>query len=190
MQECIKSGQSTRHIRSNRVMLAYVFGDYELAAKCMRPSFLDFGMPPIVQALYSVFFEGMTALALVERGTNRRSNLRLARRIIKKMKQGSALTPHTFLGKEYLLKAERDSVLGKTGNATKRYICAIGVARESGIRLDHALSNERAGRHYVRLGESDAAESYFRAAYASYVCWGAKAKASQLLSEINAMHCR
>ena len=78
-------------------------------------------------------------------------------------------------------------MLGKK-QAKNFYICAIALARESSFLFDHALANERTGRHMYKNGELSAAEPYFRAACSSYDEWGAKAKLAQLTEEVKALY--
>lgn len=171
-------------VKACRMMLAYVFGDYEKAYQMLdnTPSNNFKNLPPVFEKISAIFFECLTALAMAEKRVDRKKNIRRAKTIIKRFNRWATLSPYNYASKERLLQAELLSVLGKTREATKNYICSIALARESGFLFDHALANERAGRHLCKIGESSV--SYFRAACTSYEEWGGSAKSERLLKEV------
>ena len=132
--------------------------------------------------------EGLALLAVCnDRPRNiRKKHLLVVRGNIKQLTKEALLNPRDIVGKQFLLEAELAAVAGKHDRARQKYICAVAVAGDNGIVLDHAIACERAGRYAMRMRDEEAAKDYFRKAHTSYGVWGAQCKVEQLETEMSA----
>jgi hypothetical protein len=99
-------------------------------------------------------------IACAREGRKRRSNLRFARWIIKIMDYLATQTPFNCLDKLFLLEAEYASVTGRNDVAIKKYICAVGMAKDAGFPMYAALGYELWARHLHRTGDRPQARAY------------------------------
>ncbi|MBF2058571.1 MAG: diguanylate cyclase [Cyanobacterium sp. T60_A2020_053] len=84
--------------------------------------------------------------------------------------------PMNYLGKWYLVEAEKQRVLGNKAEAIDNYDLAIQFAQDHNFISDNALSHELAGNFYLQWGKLKLAEIYLQESYYSYSLWGAGAK--------------
>ena len=95
-----RKGQYPRvlQIRASRLMVAFLFGAIELADRmrfksCEFESFIH-KIPPVYEKIVTILFECLTALAMAEKGTKRRANLRAAKNIVKMFEKWATLSPY------------------------------------------------------------------------------------------------
>jgi predicted ATPase len=176
-------------IRLNRMMVAYVFNDYVLAAANTIEEKDYWKMPPTFERVSCFFMGSMVALAVAREGKEIRKNLKFAKNAVKVFKVWAIHSPHNCLDRLFLLEAELASVSGQNAKAYEKYVCAIAMTAHSGFRMMDALANERAARHLLAVGEVLDAEPYFRRACSSYDDWGGKAKLVRLQAEVDSIYC-
>jgi hypothetical protein len=164
------------------MMVAYCFGDYDLAAS------FSIGITKLrqdriaVQAIAAgaiIFYESIALLASM-RG---RRKLPYVRRNLRKLEYFAKHAPMNFLGKVHLLKAELSVVSGDHLSVHAEYISAILFSREAGFVMQEAMANERAGRYYLSRNEEEKGEVYIQEALRVYEIWGGIAKVQHLQTE-------
>lgn len=166
-----------------RMLLAYLFGDYESAAVhasvCRVAESNPFGSSEHVLLL---FYDGLVTLANGKKLD--RQSQKMISNCIKTFKTWSKQSPENFLGKQYFLEAELAAASDDFNRAHSKYTAAISLSREGGYILQHALANERAGKYLLRRGEKDLANSYLKEAASVYEKWGSSTKADHLRNEV------
>jgi histidine kinase len=176
------------HVRLMRMMLAYHFGDIELAADICRAQRRN---TRSYQALHELvifeFFSGLVLFSLAGK-TRSRKHLRRARKSLNRMKKWSK-TCGNCLHMLTLLRAEDASLKyqAKPDDVRKAYSAAISMAGRSGFLQDCALSNERAGLYCVSLEDYDWASHYLTKAHSQYLDYGATAKARSMQSQFDSL---
>jgi len=172
-------------IRLQKMMLFYLFGDYEKALEtAVEVESMQF-MAPGIEYIFNVFFIGMTHLAAA-RSLKRRKKQKCiakAKRIIKKFKNWSLNSPHNCLALKYLLEAEMASIQGKAKKAYEKYTASTALATDAGFSMIEAVAHESCGRHLYAIGNESMATSSLRKAVKCYQDWGAMAKATHLEEE-------
>eukprot|EP00339_Tiarina_fusa_P000461 CAMPEP_0117002134 /NCGR_PEP_ID=MMETSP0472-20121206/3906_1 /TAXON_ID=693140 ORGANISM="Tiarina fusus, Strain LIS" /NCGR_SAMPLE_ID=MMETSP0472 /ASSEMBLY_ACC=CAM_ASM_000603 /LENGTH=1051 /DNA_ID=CAMNT_0004702383 /DNA_START=156 /DNA_END=3311 /DNA_ORIENTATION=+ len=162
-----------------RLLLAYMFGDYESAeihaTVCRVAESNPFGSSDRVLL---VFYDGLVTLA---QGKKSRARMQQAKRCIKTFKKWAKQSPENFLGKLYFLEAEHAAATGDHKRAHSKYTSAISLSREGGYIMQHALANERAGLYFLEKGDEDTAKTYLREALAVYNKWGGITKCEYLM---------
>ncbi|MEZ0371414.1 MAG: ATP-binding protein, partial [Candidatus Sericytochromatia bacterium] len=99
-----------------------------------------------------------------------------------KFKLWGELCEPNYQHKYLLIAAETARVEGRTREALQGYEAAIAAASLHGFEQVAALGRELAGRYYLELGLTAAAEASLKAAHAGYLSWGAVALAGKLES--------
>jgi predicted ATPase len=179
---------SASYIRLSRMVVAYVFNDYDLASANAVEEKDYWQLPCTFERASSYFIGSMVALAEAREGKEVRKKLKFAKRAVKVFKVWATHSPHNFLDRLFLLQAEVASVCGKNTKAYEKYACAVAMTAHSGFLMMDALANERAARHLLAIGEVLDAEPYFRRACSSYDKWGGKAKLVRLQAEVDAIY--
>lgn len=171
----------------NRMMLAYLFCDYELAREMSKNSKNAAKVAPGLHLVcVQAFYHSLTLIALA-RQSNRQNAGRRAHKIAKSMRKWAKHSPGNCLHKSLLLKAELLS-LKKNMRATKSaYEEAISAATSSGFVHEAALVYERAGTFYLGLGEQILASQHLARAHHLYLEWGATAKADALNTDFTSL---
>ncbi|WP_375749244.1 diguanylate cyclase [Vibrio sp. HN007] len=95
------------------------------------------------------------------------------------------LNAENFSAGFHLLQAEMQALVGEELSALSHYEQAINHAKEAGIALLLALSNERCGKYRKTLGHDAISKAYIEQAMSVYSAWGAHAKSSQLEHELS-----
>lgn len=170
-----------------QMLLAYIFSDFETAAKeaesleqvlysqLIHPGFSSF------LAYYSVALLTITNLHHV---CARRRLISKARRSLKKLKQFSNCIAENALDKVFLVEAELAAVMGNYTAARDKYMIAIALAGEFGDLLLRAIACERAASFLRDRGDDESSSYYFREAHSAYTRWGGIAKVEQLKKEM------
>lgn len=137
-------------------MLAYMFGDFELA-ESMHEGYEELIRFPVSASDDSLVYlvDGLIAAAMARTQPSRQRIRRLRRRL-SKVTKWATYCPHNFLGKQYLLEAELASLRrGRDGRQTLKqhrlaqvkYASAIAVSQKYGLIIQTALAYECAARH-------------------------------------------
>ncbi|MGY2909008.1 PAS domain S-box-containing protein [Bradyrhizobium sp. URHC0002] len=98
----------------------------------------------------------------------------------RQLQEWAELDPETFEDRAALVGAEIARIEGRVLNAQELYDKAIREAHKYGFVHNQAIANEIAGRFYAERGYEKIAATYFRAARACYLRWGADGKVRQL----------
>jgi tetratricopeptide (TPR) repeat protein len=164
--------------------LCYLFGRYDeasvCAARCQEFIRHSFGAVDVCSA---VLFETLTNLAL-ERKSRKRGRMKMIKQRMRKMKYWARHSPHNFLGMHFLLEAELAAFKGDKDAALSNYVCAVSLSKEVGALQRVALSNERAGKYLLGLGQRADARQYLDDALRYYEEYGAVVKVDHLRREI------
>jgi hypothetical protein len=176
------------HVQLMRMMLAYHFGDIELAADICR---FQRRNRRAYQALHEVvifeFFSGLVLFSLAGK-TRSRKFLRGARKCLGRMRKWSK-TCGNCLHLLTLLRAEDASLTypTKPDDVRKAYAAAISMAGRSGFLQDCALSNERAGLYFLSCEDYYWSSHYLTKAHSQYLDYGATAKAQSMQSKFDSL---
>mmetsp|Transcript_21447 Transcript_21447/g.31413 ORF Transcript_21447/g.31413 Transcript_21447/m.31413 type:complete len:456 (-) Transcript_21447:98-1465(-) len=167
-----------------RMWLAYIYGDYEEAAKMSSkskgpPSEKRMALLNPWIAFNHVFYDCLLSIALA-RKTKRDKWKRLAAKAMERMRQYAVDSPENCQHKIMLMDAENAGLLGDDAKAAEHFDSAIALACENGFVQDQALAYERAGMFYLGRGEKRKASSYYDHAHNSYLKWGAQGKANHV----------
>ena len=161
-------------IKYCRMIVFYMFGDYEKAFS-FRPSVKEiYLMPPSLEQSSSMFYLGMVQIEALRQKFPGKS-LRTFKLALKCLKRWSRQCPHNFVDKVFLLEAELASLQKRDDVAFEKYICAICMAKSNKFPHVCGLANERLGWHFKRIGETASARKYLTDARAWYSDWKAHA---------------
>ena len=162
-----------------RLLLAYMFGDYESAeihaSVCRVSESNPFGSS---DRILLVFYDALATLAQPKLNRSRSQHVK---RCIKTFKKWAKQSPENFLGKLYFLEAELASATNDHKKAHSKFTSAISLSREGGYIMQHALANERAGVYFLKRGDRESARAFMREALAVYNKWGGKTKCEHLM---------
>ncbi|MCY1020391.1 trifunctional serine/threonine-protein kinase/ATP-binding protein/sensor histidine kinase [Pyxidicoccus sp. MSG2] len=163
--------------------LAYVFGDYPLAASLAEQAAPYMGavlgqLTVVHQALYQSL--ALLALYAGADADARKKTLETVERHLTQLKAWAAACPENFENKVWLVEAERHRVLGRVAEAMEAYDRAIELSARHAYVQEEALAAERAGAFYLELGRAKLAAVYLADARYAYLRWGAGAKVAQL----------
>lgn len=175
----------TMWIHYARMIVGYVFGDLDEAARCLRfCSSLVNNPTGAGDATMPCVIDGLMAIELYRRDRWKVGLLCRIRKRIRQLRRFSAHSPMNFLGKLHLVQAEFASLQGRDQRAYFKYTSSISLYRESGVHLQLGLANELAGKHFLRLNETDMAIRFLKEAERVYRNWGGHAKADHLVAEV------
>jgi predicted ATPase len=172
----------------HKLILSYTFGDYIKAEQCAKgcQSLIDnpFGATDLVMVF---FFDALTAIEMSRLSTRFRRFAFLARakKRLARIKTWAKYSPKNFLGKQKLVEAELAAAnKAMHSSCLAKYACAIALSRESGFLMQSALACERAGKYCLGLGDNEDAATFFAESLVLYKQWGANAKVTHLMNEI------
>ena len=159
-------------IQSNRLILAYYFKRYDVAAdmadlyhsrKMMR--FLD---------LYVVLFDGLTSLKLARRKNGDKEKwIRKSEQAISSFKTWGSHSNWNCENKLLLLQAEMHSVRGQVDDAEEKYKVSILSARKHRFIQEEGMALELLGEFYKENERHEDARVQLIAARDCYEQWGA-----------------
>jgi predicted ATPase len=183
-----ENSMSVFAINFQGLVLAYLFGDYELASR-MAVNCRPLLQNPVIgcDKCSLAFYDSLVALALAaeSQAKEKARHIALARRNMKILKNWARESPHNCLARLSLVQAEEASVTGNRNRAYAKYLIAIAVAHEEGLLNEHSMATERMGRHLIRLNDVSLAAPYLQRSHVLYLEWGASAKAKYLKDEFN-----
>ncbi len=167
----------------NRLMLCYLFEQYEQALECAElvKKNKD-GLLAMFAHSASIFYDSLTRLRVYPDRSSPERALILEKvsenQLIMKGLADSA--PMNFLHKWHLAEAEKMRVLDNVAEAIEHYNCAILLARENGFIQEEALANELAGRFWLEKEKDIYAHIHIDRACRGYAQWQAWAKVKAL----------
>ncbi len=168
---------------SNKLMLCYLFEEYEQAAHYaeLTQRYAIAGKALIIIPI-ALFYDSLTQLALANDVAphQRRHLLHRVQHNQRQLKYWTLHAPMNFLHKYQLIQAEYYRVIGEEQNARSAYETAISLAHEHEYLQEEALAYELAGRFYLTRNFLPLAQFYLQSARYCYTCWGAQAKVKQL----------
>jgi tetratricopeptide (TPR) repeat protein len=169
-------------IGTYEMLLAYHFSDFKRAETKLSAAERIFETTCTLGAAHARMYHALTLLATAKKSDWKR--IRQVRRHLKVMRVWSLSCPENFLGKQLLVEAELAAVLNKRKEAYSKYYLAIIQSRDSGILMQEALVNERAGKFCASIGDKEKAAKYLNEALRLYKAWGGAAKCKHLEAEI------
>jgi hypothetical protein len=166
----------------HRMMLSYVFGDYEKAFNCIDGCSTVMKQPfGVLDATLVVFYAALSEVAHACVAKKRRAPR--ADKWLKRFQYWARHSPLNFLGQQFLLEAELSALAGDHASVLSKYTCAIALSREAGFIMQTALANECACKYLLEKGDEKTAQPFFREALDLYGEWGSQPKVDQLLSD-------
>jgi GAF domain-containing protein len=178
-----KDGTGLHYFYLNKLILCYLFGEYEQAAKTATLSEPHLST---ATALFSVaifhFYDSLIFLSLLANASisEKEAWLNRINANQKRMQKWAHHAPMNFLHKYHLVEAEKARVLGQFFEAEELYEQAIQGAKENEYLQEEALGYELAAKHYLAHGREKIAQLYMKEAHYCYERWGSTAKAKNL----------
>ena len=161
-----------------RMYLAYIFGEYELAAEMIEVRRNIIKARPVrgVTLANEVLLYGLVACVMAQESDPGKWRA-IASESVKRMKNMAECSDWNFEHKYELLKAEMAYRLnGEQEDATVHYDKAIQLAGLHGFINDRAMASECAGIFHASTYGPEAAVDYFVKAKQYYSEWGATRK--------------
>ncbi|MFK8183741.1 MAG: AAA family ATPase [Phormidesmis sp.] len=189
------------HFYMNKLILSYLFGNYDEAITCFHHSNQytgsRIGMLNIPILWFYVSLSSCAKLAnhldeatpeqatsekiTSEEETSKTSELwSWIAEAEEKLQHWATYAPMNCQHRYNLICAEKQRLLGQPQQALDGYDRAIAGAKENGYIQEEALANELAAKFYLDWGKEKVAAGYMQEAYYCYVRWGAKAKTVDL----------
>ncbi|MBD2078203.1 AAA family ATPase, partial [Phormidium sp. FACHB-592] len=167
----------------NKLILCYLFGEYEQAAKTatLVEPYLNTATGLMSVAVFR-FYDSLIVLSVLANAANseKASWLNRVNANQEKMQKWACHAPMNFLHKYHLIEAEKARVLGQFLEAEEFYERAIAGAAENEYIQEEALAYELAAKHYLARGREKIAQTYMKEAHYCYDRWGATAKVKDL----------
>ncbi|MBE8997673.1 AAA family ATPase [Nostoc sp. LEGE 12447] len=174
------------HLFVNKLMLAYIFGEYFKAVENAAIAEKSLGG---VTGLFVVplfyFYDSLAHLAIYHtaKESERQAILEKVQANQQKMELWATHAPTNHLHRFYLVEAERCRILGQKLEAMDYYENSIAKSQENGFLQEEALAYELAGKFYQSLGKELIHQTYITKAYYACIRWGAIAKVKYLESK-------
>ena len=168
---------------ANKVMLAYLFQDYEGALAHAREvdvrAFAFAGLPE--HPLY-LFYGSLSRIARLAEssGTGPDPELDRVEADTVLLEELARHAPANLEHRCALLRAERARIAADASTARAEYDRAVDLARAHGRPGEEGLAAELAAAFFLDRGEERLAGHYLRDARAAYSKWGARAKVANL----------
>ncbi|MBI4780782.1 MAG: AAA family ATPase [Oscillatoriophycideae cyanobacterium NC_groundwater_1537_Pr4_S-0.65um_50_18] len=179
----VKDGTSLHYFYLNKLILSYLFGEYEQAAETATLSAPYLGAATaIISVAVFHFYDSLILLSLWANASSAEKEVWLNRVNAnqEKMQKWADHAPMNFLHKFHLVEAEKARVLGQFLEAEECYEQAIEGAKANEYLQEEALSYELAAKHYLARGRARFAQFYMKEAHYCYERWGAVAKVNDL----------
>jgi len=151
-----------------KMMLAYHFSDFETAATYTKQARLVYQTFGTLGAALARLYDCLTLLEILKQrrwGRRWSYHMQVVRNHLKMFRYWAHRCPENNMSKLCLVEAEVARVLNQPMEAQAKYYCAILLARDGGILMEHALVNERAGKYQLELGNVSKAQELLQEAY-------------------------
>ena len=163
------------------MILAYMFGRYELAADMAVGYRNSIVLLRNARLVNEIFYLALIALASADED-NKVDARRSAGEALSKLEGWVGTSEWNYLHKMKFLQAEIALHDGNYEDAAALYDEAIRIASDHRFIHEQALASERCGMFYSsRMSNAQTAAAYFTKAAEMYMKWGAKRKAADLL---------
>lgn len=171
-------------VRFCRMVLNYLFEDYEAAyGDCLTWNDIKM-VPPTLEQSSSTFFVGMVRIHMAQYKRDVGRNRRIVKACLRRFRRWALGGPQNFMGQAFLLEAELASLHGKKEESTfQKYICAIAMFKANSFLHFAGVANVRLARHLERSGQKAAARKYWEEARDYYAQW----KAHALVNRVDEM---
>jgi PAS domain S-box-containing protein len=179
----VKDGTGIHYFYLNKLILCYLFGEYDQAAKTAILAEQYLGeVTSLIAVPQFHFYDSLIFLSLLENASNSEKETWLNRVNAnqEKMQKWAHHGPMNYLHKFYLIEAEKARVLDQLLEAEEFYEQAIQGARENEYVQEEALAYELAAKFYLSRGRTKFAHLYMKEAHYCYERWGATAKVKDL----------
>lgn len=171
----------------NKMMLCYLFGDYDKAAANAEYC-RDLTNYPLGNHNHQnvVIFDALSTLMVARKQKPKlqKVGLALVKKYLEKLRYLAARSPFNFLGLQYLLEAELAVFNNEDEIVFVKYVSALALMKERGSMMLTALVNERIGKYFFDNDKKKEAKPYFEEAIRNYADWGATEKVKHLKGEI------
>jgi signal transduction histidine kinase len=172
------------HLYLNKLILYYLFADYEQAVVYAQKAeeLLRAGAMGMLLVPIFYFYDSLAHLAVFADFSPAQQRKILAKVTAnqKKMKTWANHAPMNYLHKFYLVEAEKYRLLGKINEAIDNYDRALDLAKEHQYLQETALIEELTAQFYLKRQKTQIARCYLLDARYSYLKWGATAKVKHL----------
>lgn len=166
-----------------RLMMAYLYDKKDYAKEVLQhlKKIVDNRYTLVIAPEY-YFYESLLYLRFgSEDREEKLISIRKIKKNSKKLLRWAKFSPHNYLHKYMLVKAEISYLKGDEKAAISYYDSAITLAEKSGFIQDVAIANECAAKYFLKKKYMKLVSAHMTEAYEHYVKWGAKTKAEQLL---------
>lgn len=175
----VKDENGIHYFYLNKVILCYLFGEYDRAAQIavLERQYFEEVTAPIFN-----FYDSLVVLSLLVEASSSQKEAMLScvSTNQEKMQKWAVHAPMNYLHKFHLVEAEKARVLGQFFEAEEFYERAISGASENEFIQEEALAYELAAKHYLARGREKIAQTYMKEAHYCYERWGATAKVKDL----------
>jgi predicted ATPase/signal transduction histidine kinase len=179
MHEAANDRYSLGTLYVNKLILAYSFAQYDLAAEyVLLAEEYAAAIGGSFKSSLVYFYGSLARLAQIDADFEAVMSAVAANQ--QKLETWANYVPSNQLHKYHLVEAERHRVLQQYYQAGDYYDRAIAGAKANGYLQEEALANELAARFYLNWGKEKIAAGYLQEAYYCYSHWGAKVKIEQL----------
>mmetsp|Transcript_20479 Transcript_20479/g.44204 ORF Transcript_20479/g.44204 Transcript_20479/m.44204 type:complete len:362 (+) Transcript_20479:2236-3321(+) len=178
---CKNNAHASEHKHCAQLVLAYMFGQYELALQASEELHKVKMMRSMLFYIVA-FYRGMAALALLNFSHNNRHLTKEVKTSLQITKQGSKRSPTNLKIYQCLLKAEFMALKKRYTQAEDRFAQAIELAANARVTHIQALACERYGIYYTLRGDHESARILITEAYNLYLKWGSRPK-SELIKK-------
>ncbi|MGE5329384.1 MAG: diguanylate cyclase domain-containing protein [Deltaproteobacteria bacterium] len=171
------------HIYSNRMILNYIFNNYEDAVEnAVKFEKYQDGVRSSLSIILLRYYDSLCHIAIYNESPflKKKAIIKKVNANLKKLKEWSELGSKNSLHKYYLVLAEKYRILEKASLAEKYYDKAIEYASKYEFLHEEAIANECAAAHYFNKSQEKIAFMYLSEARYCYGKWGALAKVKQL----------
>uniref|UniRef100_UPI00145FA730 PAS domain S-box protein n=1 Tax=Brasilonema sp. UFV-L1 TaxID=2234130 RepID=UPI00145FA730 len=179
----VKDGTGIHYFYLNKVILCYLFGEYQQAAQTavLAKQYLG-GVTAITGVPIFYFYNSLVLLSLFVEASSAEKEawLSCVSSNQEKMQKWAEHAPMNYLHKFHLVEAEKARVSGQFFEAEEFYERAIAGAAENEYIQEEALAYELAAKHYLARGREKIAQTYMKEAHYCYDRWGATAKVKDL----------
>jgi len=170
-----------------QLMLSYMFGDFETAAREAKAmeGMMRLHLHPGFSSILVAYCLALLAVADSRRGSDRREILSKVKKIVKMLENFSVYIPENSLHKLNLVQAELAVINGDFGVARGKFLVATSLSTELDDLAMCAVACERFAV-FLQSSQSNrtGAVHRFREAHAAYKKWGAVAKVEQMEKEM------